>query len=106
MSYQDQITLRTDVSLQGRASACVFEQALIFKDDGRPDIAALAQRHLADPAGVLAIWVPYIAATPGFADHADDTSQITDADLLAAVQALWPTVADAFYHDDGTPIGP
>lgn len=104
MSYEQQTRLRSDGSLQARTSAVVFEQALIFKDDGRLDMAALAKRHLADASEVLTIWMPYMAATPGFADHALDTSQITDADLLAATQAHWPTVASVFYNDDGSPI--
>jgi hypothetical protein len=104
MSYEQQVKLRADGSFQGRTSAVVFEQALIFKDDARPDIAALARRHLADAGEVLSIWMPYMAATPGFADHANDTSLITDGDLLAATQAHWPTVSNVFYADDGTPV--
>lgn len=104
MSYEDQARLRADGPLQSRTSTAVFEQATIFKDDGRADIAALARRHLGYAAGVLEVWMPFVATAPGFADHADDTSAITDADLLAAVQGGWPVVASVYYQADGTPI--
>lgn len=104
MSYADQVMLRTDSSLQSRTSVSVFEQATVYTNDGRPDIAALADRHLRDAAGVLMIWMPFIAAAPGFADRTEDTSQITDGDLLAAVQGMWPKVASVYYAPDGTPV--
>lgn len=104
MSYEQQVQLRADGALQGRTSACVFQEAYTFKDDGRPDIAALANRHLIDSNEILTIWMPFIAAAPGFADNADDTSLITDGDILAAVQGMWPSVAPLYYNTDGTPI--
>lgn len=103
MSYLAQAELRVDGPLQARTVACVFEQATIYTDDGRPDIAALADLHLRDSTTVLGVWMPFVAAAPGFADH-ESSEDITDADLLAAVQADWPKVASVFYNADGTPI--
>jgi hypothetical protein len=42
MSYQTMSQLLTSVEFQGRLRACMMEQAMTFKDDGRADIAALA----------------------------------------------------------------
>ena len=36
-------------------------------------------------------------------DGTVDSSQITDGDILSAVQAEWPTVAALFYDTDGSP---
>jgi hypothetical protein len=104
MTLAGQASLVDDTALQGRAAACVFGQAEIYKDDGRPDIAALARYHLKSPSLIQTIWAPFIAAAPGFADHAGDSSAITDGDLLATVQADWPTVAALWFAPDGTPV--
>lgn len=102
MSFVNQAALVADQAFQSRGAACVFQQAEIFKDDGRADIAALALRHLQIPVEIGNVWPAFLAAAPGFADQAD-SSAITDAQILSAVQADWPTVAQAHYNADGTP---
>ena len=46
MSYANQAALTDDLAFTARVSACAVEQALIFKDDGRPEIAELADMVL------------------------------------------------------------
>lgn len=101
MSYASQAALVVDEEFQDRGSAAVFGQAVIFKDDGRADLAALAKRHMRVPAEIPVIWAAFLAAAPGFADQ-PESSAITDADILAAVQSGWPTVAAVHYNPDGS----
>lgn len=110
MSYRSQYQLAADVGFQSRTQATLTEQGLVFKDDGRADIAALATDLLKGPNARTFTFVNLLAGSPGFADSVDqgegviDSSVITDPQLLSAVQALWPTVAGLFYSSDGTPI--
>ena len=103
MTYENQHKLLEDSAFQNRGAACVFEQAEIFKDDGRPDIAALAKYHLRSPGNITYTWGSYLAAAPGFADSADDSTAIDDGQILAAVQADWPTVAAVYFDSTGEP---
>jgi hypothetical protein len=116
MTYKVQSQLVADAEFQMRCQAVFTEQAFHFKDDGRGDMAALANKLLMAPNVPLAgsSSVPYtfinlLAASPGFADEVDngdgtiDSSKITDGELLSATQAQWPTVASLFYNPDGTP---
>jgi hypothetical protein len=91
MTYANQATLAADLEFYGRVTACTQEQANTFKDDGRPDIAALAENVLAD-SGLTSWFIWLVATQPGFGDTADGTA-ITDGQILSAVQAVWPTVA-------------
>ena len=103
MSYEQISRLVLDEPLAQRVQACVWEQASIFIDDGRGDIAAFANQTLRSPISIKSMWMPVIANSPGFAEKVDDTTQITDGDLLASVQANWPRLAKLYYNDDGTP---
>jgi hypothetical protein len=110
MSYLSQWRLTYDDEFVSRSRAALTNQAVIFKDDDRGDIAALANSLLtaANPQETDT-FVGMLAASPGFADMADqgggnvNSSLIADGDILAAVQAEWPTVAALFYGPDGGP---
>jgi hypothetical protein len=109
MTYQGITRLSRDGQFIERLSACLTQQSAIFKDDGRPDMAALAVSLLRGGTSAEATFIDMAAAAPGFTDKAEtpeggiDSSAITDADLLAAVQAMYPTVASIFFNSDGTP---
>jgi hypothetical protein len=111
MSYQSQWALTYDDGFVSRCRAALTNQSVVFKDDTRPDIAALATSVLTagDPQETLT-FVSMLAAAPGFADMVDqgdgtvDSTQISDGDILSAVQAEWPTVAALFYAPDGSPL--
>jgi hypothetical protein len=109
MSYQSQAQLANDPDFQHRIRACLVQQSDSFKNDGRADIAALAADLLrADGAGTVTFY-GMVAAAPGFADMADagaggiDSSRIGDPDILAAVQAAYPTVAALYFDPEGNP---
>src|SRR5262245_40821285 len=110
MSYQSQTQLASDQRFQQRINAVTQQQAQTFVNDARPDIVALAKSVLRVEAKTLPTFYNSGAASPGFADAVDqgdgtiDSSLLTDAQLLATVQALWPTVADLFWDDTGAPI--
>ena len=110
MSYQAQWRLTYDDGFVSRSRAALTNQAALYKDDGRADIAALAESLLVETnPQETNTFVAMLAAAPGFADMVDqgdgtvDSSQISDGDILAAVQAGWPTVAALFYDADGSP---
>lgn len=90
MSYANQAALTVNADFQARVSACAVEQANIFKDDGRAEIAALANMVLL--SGNASGMVPMICGLPGFGDVTDQ-SAITDGQILSAVQNVWPTYA-------------
>jgi hypothetical protein len=95
MTYQSRADLAADASFRERVTACAVEQALIFKDDGRPDIAALADAIILGPTNAAPL-VPLVATSPNFVEVTDQTT-IPDAEILAAVQAVWPTYAALAY---------
>jgi hypothetical protein len=86
------------------------EQAAVFKDDARPDMAALADEVLRASGTTNLAFIRMTAAAPGIAEKVDlgdgaiDQSLVTDADILATVQAVWPTVAALFYDAEGIPL--
>jgi hypothetical protein len=103
MSYLSQARLAVDGPFVARSRAALTNQSLIFKDDGRADIAALAESLLkvGNPQEINT-FLDVLAASPGFAEMVDtgdgiDSTQITDGDILSAVQAEYPTVAALFY---------
>ena len=104
MSYTDIANLDADEAWRTRVGACCFEQAEIFVNDGRADIATLATTVLTkDVPDTLR---KHISHSPGFADTYASGGQaaILDLDLLAATQAVWPTVAGLLYPGlGGTP---
>jgi len=98
VSYQTQANLAADQNFQQRLTACTSEQAGAFDDDPDPANASLADRILADATLGLSYFIWPVATAPGFGDAADQEA-ISDGQLLAAVQALWPTVA-AIHPDE------
>jgi hypothetical protein len=111
MTYLNQWQLTFDGQFTSRGRAALINQATVFQNDARQDFVALANAILVGtPAAVFATWQSVIAASPGFVDAATvpdgiDSSLIPDEDILAAIQAQWPTVADLYFNSDGTPKG-
>lgn len=96
MAYHDVASLVTDSDFTNRITACCTEQAAVFVNDQRPEYVALAQDVIADAGNAAWFYWP-VASAPGFADAfvSGGSAAITDPMLLAAVQALWPTIAAA-----------
>ena len=93
MSYLAQSALATfDQYFRARIAMCVVEQAKIYTNDDRPEFSLLADQALANYQSVTEKFVPLVATQPGM------SSDSTDGDLLAAVQALWTVL--------GTPLVP
>jgi len=101
MSYENQARLTFDAAFRDRTLACSKEQALVFVNDGRPDIAALADAVIANSGAAQGLF-DLVCVSPGFGD-VTDSSTITDGDILSAVQAQWPTYAAAVYEQPDTP---
>lgn len=101
MSYQSRADLAQDEHFRERVMACCKEQALIYQNDGRPDIAALADAVIMS-SGAAAPMVELVAISPDFVDVTSQT-QVEDGAILAAVQAQWPTYAALAYP---APAGP
>lgn len=95
MSYANSAALATDEAFTGRVTTCCVEQALVFQNDGRPDMAALARIIIGDPSNAQGV-VNLVCVAPGFGDSADGAS-IDDPSILAAVQAQWPTYAAVMF---------
>jgi hypothetical protein len=108
-TYLAQWRLTYDADFTSRQRACLTQQADHWKDDERGDISALAFALLrGDPDALLTFQV-MIGASPGFAESVDngdgtiDSSRVQDGEILATVQALWPTVAAIYFDADGAP---
>lgn len=97
MTYQTRSQLSFDAVFRDRTITCCKEQALVFKDDGRPEIAALAEAILLNPANAHGVFELVVVA-PDFTD-VTDASTITDPEILSAVQAVWPTYAQVAYEE-------
>jgi len=67
MSYENSAALSFDPGFRDRVITCCKEQALIFKDDGRPDIAALADSIILSPSNASGI-VELVCVAPGMGD--------------------------------------
>ena len=111
MSYQSQWALTYDDAFVSRGRAAITNQSAIFKDDQRADIKALAETLLRGTDGAPYVtFQSMLGAAPGFATMADqgdgtvNSTLIADDDILAAVQAEYPTVAALYYAPDGGPI--
>lgn len=83
MSYADTAELVANPDYVKRVNAAATEQALIFVNDDRPEFKAPATEV------ILSIYnaAPFhslVAAQPGMNEAS------TDADILAALQAVWP----------------
>lgn len=103
MSYQSQWNLTYDDAFVSRCRAAITNQSAIFKDDQRADIKALAEQLLKGiEVSPLITFQNMLGAAPGFADMVNtgdgvDSSQITDGDILSAVQSMYPAVAALYY---------
>jgi hypothetical protein len=103
MTYATRAALADDPGFRARVTACATEQALVFTADGRPDIAALADAVILSDANAGPL-VDLVAISPNFVD-VDDPASTTDEDILAAVQATWPTYAAIAYPAPAPPAG-
>jgi len=83
MTYQDTFDLTNDQTFQGRVSAASTEQALIFVNDSRPEFTAPAQLIILNSGNARPLF-SLVAGQPGM------TTESTDGDILAALQAVWP----------------
>jgi hypothetical protein len=94
MTYQDQANLAADPQFVQRLTACTVEQANIFKDDGRPEMANLGNAVLTDPGATIAWFVWPLATLPGFGDAfaTDGSDGVTDGMMLSGTQTVWPTI--------------
>lgn len=91
MSYQEQSDNYRDQAQRGRYEMCIRQQGFIFTADGRPDIAALGRGVVAGNWPDIDAVIAAICTGPNSAELGED------GPLLAAVQAVWPTVAAARY---------
>jgi hypothetical protein len=110
MSYLSQAMLTEDVDFGRRVRSVLTEQSDTYINDTRLDIHNFAVDLLKNAAQQTQTFLQTIAAGPGIADKVDtgngtiDSTQVTDADLLALVQAQYPANATLFYKADGSPI--
>lgn len=108
MSYTAQAQLASDAEFQSRCTACVVEQAEVFKDDARQDFVALAQCVLRGDGELTLAFIRLFASAPGIADKATtadgiDSSLVSDGDLLSLTQANWQVVAWLYFDETGAP---
>jgi hypothetical protein len=109
MSYQAQAQLTQDGEFQGRVYAVGVQQADVFRNDARPAYVALATAMMGGDVEIGLTFVRMEAAGPGIADKVDNgdgtitQANVTDADLLSLTQAVWPTVANLYFNEDGSP---
>ena len=95
MSYASRAALARDPGFISRVVTCSKEQALVFMNDGRPDIAALGDAIVLSSTAALPL-VELVAVSPNFVDVTDQTA-VPDVEILSAVQAVWPTYAGVAY---------
>lgn len=98
MSYQSQAALSFDAAFRDRSLTCCKEQALLFKDDQRPEFNVLAWEIIADPSVAHGVF-ELVCVQPDFAEIGQST-EITDGQILAAVQAVWPTYGHTRLPDE------
>lgn len=79
MSYADAAALASDPDFIGRVNACVTTEASAKESQ-------FAQTIMSSWGWGATVFMPYLIASPGFDKP---SSEITDGDLLAAVQANW-----------------
>jgi len=89
MSYSDTAALLSDASFNARVTACGWEQSQTFVADGRPEFSGLASGILSARVNPAVLVAP-TATRPGI------TAESTDADILSAVQFVWPLVGTAY----------
>lgn len=91
MSYLEDSQLAGNPEFRQRANMCIREQGYIYSADGRVDIASLGRGAVAGNLTDIEAVLMAVVAAPGNEGLQDDQA------LLAAVQAVWPTVAAARY---------
>lgn len=110
MSYQAISELTYDPAFTSRIRACAVEQSLIFQNDQRADVKALALDVLRGSAsGPMLSFDQTTAAAPGVADKAEtpsgvEQSLVEDGDILSSVQGSYIPTAALFYASDGAPL--
>jgi hypothetical protein len=97
MSYANSAALSADAAFRDRVYAACTEQAVVFKDDGRYSIAALARAIVGNQAQAAGVF-ELVCLAPGFG-LASDGASIDDGQILSAVQATWPTYAEVAYPE-------
>lgn len=97
MSYESKATAYADPATRARIDVCSTEQAYVYVNDGRADIAALGAAVIGRQPLALQALAAGVTAGP----NGDALEQ--DGPLLSAVQTAWPTVAAALYHAEGAP---
>lgn len=97
MSYQEDSDLFKDSVFRDRAAMCAREQGYVFSADGRADIAALGRGVVAGNWTDIDAVIAAVVSAPGNEGLDDDGA------LLAATQAVWPTVAAARYPQPAEP---
>lgn len=93
MSYQDVYDLTVDPSFGQRVTAASTEQAMIFVNDARPEFVAPAQLIILNNGNARPLF-SLVANQPAI------SAESTDADLLAALQAVWPQYGAALLADE------
>lgn len=93
--YSDDAALFVNNEFRDRAHMCSREQGYIYSADGRADIAALGHGVVAGNWVDIDAIIAAVVTAPGNENLTDDGA------LLAAVQAVWPTVAAARYPAAG-----
>jgi hypothetical protein len=93
VTYLDTYNLSLDFGFQSRITAAATEQALIFVNDDRPEFTEPASRIILS-SGHAAPFFSLVAAQPGM------TTDSTDGDILAALQAVWPQYGAALLEDE------
>jgi hypothetical protein len=101
-----------------RVTFCCVQQSETYINDARAQFVSMAKALLTGNGPMQYTFVRMVAAGPGMAAKADtgqtndlgqpivDQSLILDEDILAAVQADFPTVAALYFNEDGTPVTP
>lgn len=110
MSYLTYALLTEDVNFGRRSRACIIEQSNNFQSDADLAVAALAKALLKGEPAQTQVMLQGIAAGPQFGTQVDngdgtiDSSKVTDNEILAQTQTIFPTVATLYYDDTGAPI--
>ena len=91
MSYADEAALSTDPEFTARLGAAVVSESIAKPDD------ALADSLLNKPGYGSSLFAPGVSSSPGMGDKyaAGGQAAVTDGDILASVQALWPRISDS-----------
>jgi hypothetical protein len=107
MGYEEQNRLTNDLAFQMRIQACLIEQATDnYRNAADPSYVALANDIIKNSGGGVSLNTFYslVGTAPGLADDAVgtppdefDSSRVTDAQIMSAVQGEWPYVANLFF---------